>query len=148
MDSIRIPGLPNARNPAPLVASGGQPTPGQLQAAVASGIRRVVNLRPPSEDAGFDEQAEAMRLGLAYAVVPIAGAGDLNRANVAKFDALLNADPGTPVLVHCRSGGRVGAMAALRAGWLQGKAPPDAIEVGRRWGLSPNLEVVVLQLLE
>src|SRR5690606_38327465 len=40
-----------------------------------------------------------------------------------------------PALVHCASGNRVGALAALRAAWLQGADEEAAIAEGRRWGL-------------
>ena len=43
---------------------------------------------------------------------------------------------GTPVLVHCGSGNRVGALFALRAAWLQGVAPAQAVALGRAAGMT------------
>src|SRR3546814_1034559 len=59
---------------------------------------------------------------------------DLTRENVLAFDALLR-DAERPVLVHCASGNRVGAMAALRAAWVEGRSAEEAIAMGRDWGL-------------
>jgi len=52
-----------------------------------------------------------------------------------------------PIVVHCASSNRVGAMAALRAAWLQGQSADQAIETGKAWGLK-SLEPEVRALLE
>ena len=82
---------------------------------------------------------------MAYANLPIRGPADLNRANVAAFDALLR-DIDAPVLVHCASGNRVGAMAALRAAWVEGHTVEKAVEIGRAWGMK-GLESAVRERL-
>lgn len=145
-NTIDIPDLPNLQQPAPGFACGGQPDPGQLTAAASAGVRNIINLRPPSEDHGYDEPAKAEELGLDYTVLPIAGGADLNRENAAKLDALL-ADAGDkPTLIHCASGNRVGALMALRAAWVQGKDKTAALETGRCWGLT-KLQPMVDKLL-
>src|SRR5690606_4186192 len=69
----------------------------------------------------FDEASAVHAAGLRYSNLPLAGASDLTRENVLAFDTLL-AGAERPLLVHCASGNRVGAMAALlAAGW---KATP------------------------
>ena len=146
MKQIEIPGLPNLMNPATGYVSGGQPDPTQLEAAAGAGVRRVINLRPPSEDAGYDEPAKAAALGLDYEVLAIAGAQDLSRANAERLDALLSAGGEKPTLIHCASGNRVGALMALRAAWLQGKSTEESLEIGRRWGLT-KMEGAVRQIL-
>lgn len=145
-DPFDIPGLPNQMHGAPGYASGGQPTEAQLAAAARNGLQQIINLRSASEDTGFDEAGAAARLGLRYAVLGIAGPQDLTIENVRRFDALLAQSQGVPTLVHCGSGNRVGAMIALRAGWLQGAPTSEALATGRCWGLT-KLEPVVSQLL-
>lgn len=145
-DTIDIPGLPNLLNPEPGYASGGQPDAGQLQAAASAGIKRIINLRPETEDAGYDEPAKAQALGIDYTVLGIAGPGDLSMDNARKLDALLAEGGDTPTLVHCASGNRVGALMALRAAWVQGKPKDQAMATGRRWGLT-KMEPLVNQLL-
>src|SRR3546814_6686791 len=79
-----------------------------------AGIGHVIDLTPDEETPGFDEAATVRAAGLGYSNLPLAGPPDLTRENVLAFDALLR-DAERPVLVHCASGNRVGAMAALRA---------------------------------
>lgn len=144
---IDIPGIPNLLNPAPGFISGGQPGSEQLEAAADSGVGNVINLRPESEDAGFDEAAKLAELGMTYTVLGIAGPQDLSADNARKLDKLLEQSGDTTTLVHCGSGNRVGALMALRAAWVQGKSRDQALEVGRQWGLT-KLEGVVSQLLD
>lgn len=144
---INIPGLPNQRNPEPGFVSGGQPSAKQLEAAANDGLGSVINLRPTSEDSGYDEAAKAAELGLDYTVLGIADANDMTADNARKLDQLLAHSADTPTLVHCASGNRVGALMALRAAWVQGKSKDEAIAIGRRWGMT-NAEAAVNQLLD
>lgn len=145
-DKIDIPGIPNLLHPEPRGLSGGQPGPEQLDAVAKSGIGSVINLRPESEDPGFDEASKLGELGLAYTVLGIAGPEDLTADNARKLDRLLAEYSDTTTLVHCGSGNRVGALMALRAAWVQDKPRDEALEIGRQWGLT-KLEGVVDQLL-
>jgi uncharacterized protein (TIGR01244 family) len=139
--------LPNARVPIAGVLSGGQPTQEQVAAAGAAGCKTVINLRPETEP-GFAWEPEAVRAaGMAYVSIPVAGAAGLTRENVARFDAALEeATARGPVILHCSSGNRAGALLALRAAWLEGKDPATALEYGRASGLT-GLEPAVTSLL-
>ena len=121
-------------NPARHIHTGGRITAEDLPALRAAGITHVIDLTPDAETPDFDEAAAVRAAGLSYANLPIAGAADLNRESVDAFDQLLRDTQG-PTLVHCASGNRVGALAALRAAWLQGAEEEAAIAEGRRWGL-------------
>lgn len=138
--------FPFAGNPAPDLITGGQPTAENLKTMAGAGLKHVINLRPPVEDAGFDEAALAAKLGLRYTLIPIAGAGDLTAENARKLDAALAAAPGQPTLIHCASSNRVGALLALRAARLQGKSDDDALAFGRAAGLT-KMEPQVQQIL-
>lgn len=144
MTKFEIPGF---LAPEPNRFSGGQPTPEQLRAAATAGLRRVINLRPPNEDAGYDEAALARELGLDYRTLPVAGPSELTREKVTQLDAWLAESPGPPTLIHCASGNRVGALMALREAWLKGQPAERALSVGRAWGLT-KLEAIVRQLLQ
>ncbi|MDE2149483.1 MAG: hypothetical protein KGJ55_06580 [Gammaproteobacteria bacterium] len=137
---------PNLCNPQPGWYAAGQPDARQLRAAGDGGVRRVINLRPPSEDAGYDEAALADELGIDYQVLPIAGTADLTQENVGRFDVLMTRTPSLPTLVHCASGNRVGALVALRRAWLKGDNSEQALAEGRAWGLT-KLEAAVRALL-
>jgi uncharacterized protein (TIGR01244 family) len=138
--------IPGFQRPEPNLAVAGQPSTEQLAQLKQDGFHTVVNLRPASEQTGFDEQAEAGRLGLGYFHIPIADAHALTREAVAALDEVLQAPENLPVLVHCGSGNRVGALFALRAAWLEGASVPDAIETGRMHGLT-KLEDDVRRIL-
>lgn len=124
---------------------------GKLGAADAArlrdiGIRHVIDLTLDAETPEFDE-AEAMQAqGIGYSNLPVRGAADLTLDKVRAFDRLLRESP-RPVLVHCASGNRVGAMAALRAAWLEDRPVDEAIAIGRAWGLG-GLEDAVRTRIE
>jgi uncharacterized protein (TIGR01244 family) len=129
-----VPAIAGAMSPAPGIVTGGRLHATDIAAVRDAGIRQVIDLTPDAETPDFDEAAAVRGAGLAYANLPLHGAADLTRDNVVAFDRLIR-DAKRPVLVHCASGNRVGAIAALRAAWVQGKAADDAIAVGRAWGL-------------
>lgn len=142
------PEIPNGRVPIEGLLSGGQPTPEQLEQAARAGYRTVINLRDPAEG-GFEwEEETATRLGMRYVNIPIAGSAALTRENVVRFDAALGeALAEGPVLLHCASGNRDGALLALREAWLKGGEPEKAIALGKAAGLT-RLEGEVRKILE
>lgn len=139
--------LPLGGAPAANLLTAGQPSPGDFEALAQAGLKHIVNLRPSTEDAGFDEAALAAKLGLSYTVVPVAGAGDLNLTRTRELDAALAKTGGEPTLIHCASSNRVGALLALRAAWLQNQTTEQALAFGRAGGLT-KMEPVVQQLLQ
>jgi len=132
--TMQSPVLERFATPVEGIHSGGRISADDLPALRAAGIRHVINLAPAAETPDFDEAGAVREAGMGYDTLPIAGAGDLDRAAVVAFDRLLQAADG-PTLVHCGSGNRVGALAALRAAWLHGADEEAAVEEGRRWGL-------------
>jgi uncharacterized protein (TIGR01244 family) len=124
---------------------GGQPTDEQLRQAAKAGYSKVINLRSKQE--GPPEEAPLLaELGVSYVSIPVSKIDDLDRTAVEKFDAELSSAKGK-VLVHCASGNRVGAAFALRAFWLQGKSPDEALAIGKQAGLT-SLEEAVRAVLE
>lgn len=140
------PPLADLHTPAAGVVTSGRLQLSDVALVAASGIREVIDLTPDAETPDFDEASAVRSAGLAYANLPLRGAVDLTRANVAAFDALLR-DAKQPVLVHCASGNRVGAMAALRAAWIDKRPVDEAMEIGRAWGLK-GLEGEVRQRID
>lgn len=124
------------------IYAGGQPRQEEFKDLRSAGFRRVIDLRPPSEDRGFNEAQAAALQGLEYVCLPIAGEADLTPAHVQQLDALLS-DPAKPMtLVHCGSSNRVGALFALRSAWLGNATPEEALAVGKSAGLT-SLEAAV-----
>ena len=107
----------------------------------------MINLRPAAETPEIEERTLVTDNGMTYHHLPISGPGDLTRENVEKLDSLLADIGNETVLVHCASSNRVGALAALRASWLQGKSDEEALAVGNNWGLT-KMQPAVEQLLK
>ncbi|HET7843699.1 MAG TPA: protein tyrosine phosphatase family protein [Xanthomonadales bacterium] len=141
-----LPALPNLAQQRDDVVTAGAIAAGDIEPMRAAGIRSVIDLRVDDETPAFDEREAVTSAGLEYTNVPVHGADGLTRETVAAFDAALRASP-RPVLVHCTSSNRVGAMAALRAAWIGGAPAEEALATGRAWGLK-GLEPDVRRLLE
>lgn len=127
--------IEGAKTPAPGVVATGKLDAADVAALRRIGIRQVVDLSLDEETPGFDEAAAVQAQGMDYANLPVRGAADLTPDTVQAFDRLLRESP-RPVLVHCASGNRVGALAALRAAWLEDRPVEEAIAIGRAWGLT------------
>lgn len=139
--------LPKYTALGPLRHASGQPSAQDIGQLRAAGITTVIDLRPDQETPDLDEKTVAAKAGLKYLPLPIAGAADLTRANVLRFDQLLRETASENTLIHCASSNRVGAMLALQARWLQGKSAADALAIGQAAGLS-GLTADVQKLLE
>jgi uncharacterized protein (TIGR01244 family) len=126
--------LPNRHDAVKGITTAGQPSAEALSAAAKAGYKTVIDLRPESEDHGFDEKKTVQTLGMSYVNLPVAGAGGVTYANASTLDKLLRDVP-KPVLVHCASSNRVGALLALRAK-LGGADDKTALDVGVSSGLT------------
>ena len=102
-------GLLNGLEPEPGLILGGQPSEAQLSDMAKSGVRTIIDLRRAEEDRGFDEASRAQALGLDYHLLEV-GATTLRRPSTFEqfFELLKGAEK--PVVVHCASGNRVGAL--------------------------------------
>lgn len=136
--------IPQLRQVTDEVWTGGQPSAEQLQQVQAAGIKAVINLCPNGE-CGWDEKAVVEAQGLHYATVPVSAACDLSEEAARRFHDLLESAP-KPVLIHCASGNRVGALYALKAFYVQKHTPDAAIAVGRAAGLA-SLEATVRKII-
>jgi len=123
----------------------GQPSQEQLDRLADEGYVAVIDLRGEGESRGYDEPAAAAELRLEYTPLPIASADDINVENARRLGELLESYDG-PVVVHCGSANRVGALVALLEA-DRGASDAEALEAGRAAGLS-RLEAVVVERLE
>ena len=123
----------------------GQPDTELLSLAKNAGYTTVVDMRRPTEDRGMDEAAEVAALGMSYITLPIDGANGVTYENAAALDKILAAADG-PVLLHCASGNRVGALHALSQK-MAGASSEDALAAGLAAGLT-RLEPVVAERLQ
>jgi uncharacterized protein (TIGR01244 family) len=87
----------------------GQIDPSHLADIVEQGYKSVINNRPdgeggPDQPSNAAIQAEAEKLGLNYAFLPVV-ASAITQAQVVEMARLLKSMPG-PILAFCRSGAR------------------------------------------
>ena len=126
------------------ITSAGQPDEAALEVFAESGYVAVIDMRTAGENRGFDEPAAVAGLGMEYVAFPIGG-GDITLDKAQELDALLAKYDG-PVLLHCASGNRVGALLAFREFLASGDAD-KALQTGRDGGLT-RLERQVRDALE
>lgn len=143
-DKIRDIGIHNLAQPEELIFTGGQPSKDQFKLLADAGVNHIVNLRP-DEEMSWDERAVVENLEMSYHSVPIAGARDVTFENAERLQMVLENIGAQPVVVHCASGNRIGALVALHAGKNKGDIDA-AIEEGKKWGLT-RLEPSVRSLL-
>lgn len=136
--------LPNQCSPTPDLISSGMPSPQDLQNAQAAGIKTIINLCGAHETQG--EAAFVQQLGMGYFNIPVSGAMDLTEEKARALGNIVNECAHHPVLIHCMSGNRVGALLAMKAFYVDGATPQQALEAGRAAGLKA-LEPEVWRLL-
>ncbi len=141
MPDLNVPGL---QSPRPDLLTGGQPEAGAWAGLAAHGVTTVINLRPDKELAGRDEAGEVAAAGMRYHQIPVDGAAGLSLDKARELRSLLQ-DAKGPVLVHCASGNRVGALIALSAA-DEGVPVEEALARGRAAGMT-STEARVRELL-
>ena len=140
--------LTNARVPFDYIVTGGQPTFDQLKKASELGFKTVINLRTDKEQPSpAQELSWVEELGMKYVHIPVAGARGITLENTkALASALLNPED-YPLIVHCKSGNRVGALFSLKVFYIDEKSTIEAVKIGEKAGLT-SLESVVQKKLK
>jgi uncharacterized protein (TIGR01244 family) len=136
---------PHRNFPLASVMTAGQPTAAALEALATQGYVTVIDLRAASEERGFDEAGTVEKLGMKYVSLPVAGAEDVTYENARMLNRLL-AEAHGPVLLHCSTANRAGAMLALSAR-MRGESADAALALGVRGGMT-GLRPVVERALQ
>lgn len=129
-------GVYNARMPAPALVTAGQITEEQFDGLVAAGFVNFISLRLADEDGAGWEENHAPGAGASFTRLPVPGGAGLTRETAEALARILEsaADEGT--VLYCGSSNRVGALMALKAFWVDGAAPEEALELGRAAGMT------------
>ena len=127
------------------ISSAGQPDKAALAVFAEQAYTTVIDLRTEGEDRGIDEATAVKELGMEYVPFPIAGMRAINFDNAKKLGQLIEAADG-PVLVHCGSANRVGALLALQKS-LDGADDAAALAYGKKGGVT-RLEGRVREVLK
>ncbi len=146
LNQARLPAMDSLRVVESDVLAAGQPSADELRQFAAAGVTTVIDLRGATEDRGYDELETVLDLQMDYVAIPIGGAESMNEHAVAAFADAISRSRG-PVLVHCGSGSRVGAMVALRAA-LSGKPTEESMSAGIAAGMGRSLQGPVREQLE
>ena len=126
--------LANGHMPVDGIVTAGQPRADQFATLAAAGIGTVIDIRAPAELRGFDEAAAVRAAGMEYHNIPVV-AGSLTSAEFDQVRALLRAPAKRPVLFHCASANRVGALLLPYLVLDEGRSPDDALQVAHDVGL-------------
>mgnify|MGYP001827704577 FL=1 len=127
------------------VTTAGQPDAEAFKVFAEAGYVAVIDIRTAGEDRGLDEAAVVQGLGMDYLQMPVGGSDGITFENAEKLDQLIGLYD-EPVLVHCGSANRVGALFALHVFRETGDMD-KALEAGRAAGLT-RLEGTVREVLE
>jgi uncharacterized protein (TIGR01244 family) len=129
----QVAGVVNYRRLNAKLAAGGTLSPEALRDLKAMGFHTVVDLRTEAEGT-LQEKAAVEELGLRYVSVPVTAA-TLSLDDVKAVAGVL-ADPAAgPVLLHCASSNRVGAVYGVIQR-LEGKTLAEAEAAAREAGLT------------
>ncbi len=139
---VEIDDVVRSKQVAPVdgITVSGQPGADALKVFADSGYTTVIDLRGVEEPRGLDEAQVVESLGMQYLQLPIEKAEDVSFENAELLSSLIEQAPG-PVLVHCGSGNRVGALLAL-AQRADGKSIEESVEYGVSGGLTRLREQV------
>ena len=139
-----MPAIPKFLQVSPQFCTGAQPRLEAFTKLKADGIKAVLNLRQPSEHRAADEQAAVEAAGLKYFNIPVVYANPTD-ADADQFLKITDDAANRPMFIHCTAAIRVGAFWAIRRAVRDGLTPDEALEEGRKVGLTnaPHLEEFV-----
>ncbi len=146
LEAATAMGVFNAHEPVPGLLTSSQLTEAQMDALVRAGFTTFISLRFPTERGAGWEEAYAARRGVSFSRVPVDGTAGLTPANAQAVDQIVKAAGDGKTALYCGSANRVGALLAMRAHWLEGATPDQAMAVGRAAGMR-SLEPDVARLL-
>ena len=144
--SVPLPDAFGLHQPRAGLFTGGPPHSDAWPKIAASGVSTVIDLRMPAEKDGQEEAEKVRALGMTYEELPIAGAAAITGENAVHLWRLVSQAEG-PVVVHCASGNRVGALLSIGAWQQGGMTAQQALEFGKSAGLG-SLEPQVREFLQ
>jgi uncharacterized protein (TIGR01244 family) len=118
----------------------GQPKAEDFAEAKKQGVETVINLRHAAENKDFDEKQVAEAAGLTYINLPWGGSSELTDAVFDQSRELLKTAE-RPILLHCATANRVGAVWLPHRVLDDGLTWDDALAEARTVGLrTPDFE--------
>lgn len=136
--------LPNGGYRVADVGTAGQFDQEQVSQLANAGYRTILDLRGADEPRGFDERGQIETSGMRYINLPI-------KSPVADEDfeqarEILNQPENRPLLIHCGSANRVGAIMLPHLVLDRGESRAEALRIATDIGLrSPELRDAALR---
>lgn len=127
-------GIPNYYRLRDDIATAGQPTDDALADVQKAGYKAVLNLRTEQEGS-LDEKPKVEALGMEYYNIPIGPEG-FSPEMIAEFQEILADNDNHPLLIHCRSSNRVGALWYINQVLNGGEDEAAALAEGKKAGLT------------
>lgn len=126
--------MKNAHQPMEGITTAGQPEREHFERLAAAGYRTVIDLREPGESRGLDEPETVRQAGMEYVSLPV-GHEDIDDEAFDRFRELMADRERRPILVHCSSANRVGALLIPYLILDEKKSAEEALEAASRVGL-------------
>ena len=126
--------LPNSACPIEGVGTAGQPGEGAWSELARAGYRTVVDLRAPEEPRGHNEPAAVRKAGMEYLPLPVTPA-TLSDDTFEHFRAIMRDPARRPILVHCSTANRVGALLVPYLMLDERRPAGETIQLAQRVGL-------------
>ena len=127
-------GIPNYYRLRDDIATAGQPSDDALADIEQAGFKAVLNLRTEQEGS-LEEKPKVEALGMEYYNIPI-GRDGFSPAILEQFKEILADDDNRPLLIHCASSNRVGALWYIHQVLDTGEDEAAALAEGKKAGLS------------
>ncbi len=138
------PAITYYRRVTPQIAAAGLLREGALADLKSLGFAMIVDLRGPQERSEAEQRAAAAN-AIRYANIPVTTAVPTD-AQIVEFSRLVEDAGNYPMIVHCASANRVGAMWALYRA-ARGTPFDTALSEGRAIGMQPPREQAVRERL-
>jgi uncharacterized protein (TIGR01244 family) len=126
--------LRNGMLPFEGVLVGGQPTAEQFAAMKDLGYKTIINIRMPGES-GSTNPADVEQLGMAYISMPLNGETAVAEESARQLAATMKSAEG-PIVIHCASGNRVGAILGMKAFHVDGKSAEESFAIAQTAGIT------------
>ncbi len=137
--------LPYSACPLEGVGTAGQPSESAWADLGRAGFKSVVDLRAPEEARGHDEAAAVQTAGMEYIPLPVTPA-TLRDESYDRFREVMRDPARRPILVHCATANRVGALLIPYLMLDEKRSAEESIQLARQAGLrSPEYVTMALE---
>lgn len=127
-------GIPNYYRLRDDIATAGQPSDDALADVHQAGFKAVLSLRTEQEGS-LEEKPKVEALGMEYYNIPI-GRDGFSPEMIEEFRTILADNANRPILIHCASSNRVGALWYIHQVLNGGETEEAALAEGKKAGLT------------